>query len=136
MTPRSASRAYSMCNIMPSTLLVTPRQLGPTTASPAVRAAVGDSVLRGVIADLGEARGEHHGRADLPSRAGLYGLAYGGCRQREHGKVDAFRQFVGTLQHRAAVDRLVSSADQINVTLEVVDLQTLQNDLAGTACTR
>ena len=35
---RSASRANSMCSIMPSTLLVTPRQLGPTMASPPSRA--------------------------------------------------------------------------------------------------
>src|SRR5437588_841416 len=32
-TPRCASRAYSMCSVMPSTLFVTPRQFGPTTVS-------------------------------------------------------------------------------------------------------
>ncbi len=35
---RRASRANSMCSIMPSTLLVTPRQFGPTIASPPSRA--------------------------------------------------------------------------------------------------
>ncbi len=62
--------------------------------------------------------------------------AHAGGRQREHRKVDAFRQFIGTLQYDAAVDRLVGAADQMNVTLEVVDLQALQNDLAGAARTR
>ncbi len=136
LTPRSASRAYSMCSIMPSTLLVTPRQFGPTTASPAARAVAVTASCVGVIADLGEARGEHHGRADLAPRAGLDRLAHAGGRQREHGKVDAFGQFVRTLQHGAAVDRLVGAADQMNVTLEVVDLQALQNDLAGAARAR
>ena len=95
-----------------------------------------DGVLRGVVADLGEARGEHHGRADLASCASLYGRTHAGGRQREHRKVDAFGQFVGALQYDAAVDRLVGAADQMNVTLEVVDLQALQNDLAGAARAR
>ena len=135
-TPRSASRANSMCSVMPSTLLVTPRQLGPTTASPAARAVCGDGVLRRAVADLGEARGEHHGRADLAPRAGLDRLAHARGRQREDGEVDALRQFVRALQHRPAVDRLSAAADQMDVALEVVQLERLQDDLAGAAGAR
>jgi hypothetical protein len=51
----------------------------------------GDGVLCGAIADLGKARGEHHGRADLAARAGLYRLAHRCGRQREYGEFDAFR---------------------------------------------
>ena len=133
LTPRCASRANSMCSVMPSTLLVTPRQLGPTTASPAARAVSVDGVLRFLIADLGEARGEHHGRADLAPRAGLDRLAHARGRQREHREVDALGQFIGVFQHRPAVDRLVAAADQMDVALEVVELQRLQDDLAGAA---
>ena len=135
-TPRSASRANSMCSIMPSTLLVTPRQFGPTMARPAVARGVGDGVLRRAVADLGEARGEDHRRADLAPRAGLDRLAHARGRQREHGEVHALRQFVRALEHRPAVDRLAAAADQMDVALEVVELERLQDDLAGAAGAR
>ena len=133
---RSASRANSMCSIMPSTLLVTPRQFGPTMARPAVARGVGDLVLHRLLAGLGEARGEHHRRADLALRAGRDRVAHARGRQREHGEVDALRQFVRAFQHRPAVDRLVAAADQMDVALEVVELERLQDDLAGAAGAR
>jgi hypothetical protein len=96
----------------------------------------GDGILCGLIADLSKARGEHHGGADFSPRAGHYRFVYGCGRKREYGEFDAFWQFVGTLQYRAAIDGLVSPADQIDITLEVVNLKTLQNNLAGTAFPR
>ena len=115
---RSASRANSMCSIMPSTLLVTPRQFGPTMREAAVARGLGDLVLHGLLADLGEACREDHGRADLALRAGLDRIAHARGRQREDGEVDALRQFLRALEHRAAVDRLVAAADQMDVALE------------------
>ena len=131
-----ASRANSMCSHMPSTLLVTPRQLGPTTASPAARAVAVTASCVALIADLGEAGGEYHRRADLAARAGLDRLAHAGGRQREHGEVDALGQLVRALEHRPAVDRLAAAADQMDVAREVVELERLQDDLAGAAGAR
>ncbi len=72
----------------------------------------------------------------LRLRAGLDRVAHARGRQREHGKVDALRQFLRALQHRPAVDRLVAAADQMDVALEVVELERLQDDLAGAAGAR
>ena len=96
----------------------------------------GDLVLRRLVADLGKARGEHHRRADLAARAGLDRVAHARGRQREHGEVDALGQFVRALEHRPAVDRLAAAADQMDVALEVVELERLQDDLAGAARAR
>ena len=90
---------------------------------PAVARHGRDLVLHFLLADLGKARGEHHRRADLALRAGGDGVAHARGRQREHGQVDALRQFLRTLQHRPAVDRLGAAADEMNVALEVVQLQ-------------
>ncbi len=48
--------------------------IGPDHGEPRGPRGGCDGVLRGVIADLGEARGEHHGRADLAAGASFYGL--------------------------------------------------------------
>src|SRR5207302_11283277 len=48
----------------------------------------------------------------------------------------ALRQFVRALEHRPPVDRLLGAADQMDVAREVVDLQALQDDLAGAARAR
>ena len=110
--------------------------IGADDGEPGRPRGVGDGVLRRAVADLGEARGEHHRRADLAPRAGLDRLAHARGRQREHGEVDALRQFVRAFQHRPAVDRLAAAADQMDVALEVVELQRLQDDLAGAAGAR
>ena len=55
---------------------------------------------------------------------------------RDDREVNALRQVVRTLEHRVAVDRLVGATDQMQFALKVIDLQALQNDLAGTARAR
>ena len=103
---------------------------------PAVARGLGDLVLHLLFADLGEARGEHHRRADLALHAGRDGVAHARGRQREDGEIDALRQLLRALQHRTAVDRLVAAADEMNVALELVELERLQDDLAGAAGAR
>jgi len=86
-----------------------------------------------VIAGLGEARRKYQRRADLTPRAGFHRLAHRRGWQREDGEVDALRQIIGAFEHLPAVDRLIGPADQMDVTRKAVDLQSLQDDLAGAA---
>src|SRR5215831_1389422 len=96
----------------------------------------GDGVLCRLIADLGEPGGEYQRRADAAARTGLDRRAHSSGRQREHGEVHALRQLVGVLEYRPAVDRLAAAANKMDIALEVVELERLQNDLAGAARAR
>jgi hypothetical protein len=95
----------------------------------------GHRILCFVVADLREACGEHQGRADLAPRACLDRSAHAGGRQGEHGEIDTLRQLVRTLQHRMAVDGFGAAPDQMDIAFELVQLERLQNDLAGAAGT-
>jgi hypothetical protein len=97
---------------------------------------VGDGILGCLIADLGKTGGEYQRRADLAPRAGLDRFAHRRRRQREDGKIHAFGQLVCTLEHGPAINRLAAPADQVDIALEVVELERLQNDLAGAARAR
>ena len=96
----------------------------------------GDLVLHLLFADLGEARGKHHGRAHPALHARGHGVAHAGGRQRENGKVHALRQLLGALENRPAFDWLGAPSDQMDVAFEVVQLQRLQDDLARAAGAR
>src|SRR5262245_40970866 len=124
-----------MCSHMPSTLLVMPRQFGPTSASGGA-CSIGDGVLRGVIADFGKAGGKDHRRADLATGAGLDRLSNACRRQREHGEVDPLGQLVRTLEHGSAINRLAAAADEMNIARKLVELERLQDHLAGAARAR
>jgi len=95
-----------------------------------------DLVLQVALAGLGKTGGEHHRRPDFALDAGRNGIAHTRGRQRKHGEVDPWRQVLRAFEHRPAVDRLVATADEVDIARELVQLEGLQNDLAGTARTR
>ncbi len=96
----------------------------------------GYGILCHLIADLGEPGGEYQRRGDAAARAGLDRRAHACGRQREHGEVDALGQLIRALEHGPAVDRLARATDEMDIALEVVELERLQNDLAGAARAR
>ena len=107
--------------------------IGPHDCKPGRPRCVGDGVLGRLVADLRKAGGEDHRRADLAAGAGLDRFGHARGRQREDREVDAFGQLVGAFEHRPAVDRLAGAADQVDIALELVELERLQDHLAGAA---
>src|SRR5205823_3630467 len=80
--------------------------------------------------------GEYQRRADLAPRAGLDRFAHRRRRQREDGEIHALGQLVRALEHGPAFDRLAAPADKMDIALEVVELERLQDHLAGAARAR
>ena len=130
---RSASRANSMCSIMPSTLLVTPRQFGPTMARPPSRAVLAISSCSSCSPTSAKPAANTIAEPTL-----RFTQASTASRTPAAGSVKTARSTPsgsssGALQHRPAVDRLVAAADEMDVALELVQLERLQDDLAGAA---